>query len=322
MTDNEFSLIARYFAPLAPQADGVVLGIGDDAALLDCPPGRTLVAATDTLVAGVHFPVDMPPAAIGHRALAVNLSDLAAMGATPAWFLLALTLPTADADWLEGFSTGLRDLARAHKLALVGGDTTRGPLTITVTALGHVAPAAALRRAGAQIGDDIYISGHPGAAAAGLRVWQAAVQEAAVLRDTFLYPVPRLALGQALTGLAHAAIDVSDGLCADLAHILTASGVGATLDVEHVPLHPAAVTALGEQTARELALTGGDDYELCFIAPPAAAAQILAAGRKAGCAVTRIGRIEEQSGLRVQLHGKPMAVPQPGYQHFTDGEQT
>lgn len=322
MTDTEFSLIARYFAPLAPQADGVVLGIGDDAALLDCPPGRTLVAATDTLVAGVHFPADTPPAAIGHRALAVNLSDLAAMGATPAWFLLALTIPAVDAHWLDGFSTGLRDLARAHHLALVGGDTTRGPLTITVTALGHVAPAAALRRAGALAGDDVYISGCLGAAATGLRMWQDATPQTAVLRDTFLYPVPRLALGQALTGLAHAAIDVSDGLCADLAHILTASGVGATLDAEHLPLHPAAVSALGEQTARELALTGGDDYELCFTAPPAAAAHVLVAGREAGCAVTRIGRIDKQPGLRVQLHGKPVTVTQPGYQHFTDGEQT
>lgn len=321
MADNEFSLIARYFAPLAPQAGGVVLGIGDDAALLDCPAGHTLVAATDTLVAGVHFPADMPPAAIGHRALAVNLSDLAAMGATPAWFLLALTMPAVDEHWLEGFSTGLRDLARAHQLALVGGDTTRGPLTLTVTALGYVAAGAALHRDGAQNGDDIYISGQPGAAAAGLRLWQNAAPDTDALREFFLYPAPRLALGQQLAGLAHAAIDVSDGLCADLAHVLTASGVGATLDVEHIPLHPAAVSLLGETTARELALSGGDDYELCFTASPAKAERVQAAGRAAGCAVTRIGRIEQQPGLRVQMHGKSVSVRQPGYQHFTDGAQ-
>lgn len=228
---GEFELIAKYFSGADGGRQDVVLGVGDDAALLRVPEGRELVVAADTLVSGVHFPPGTPAAAIGHRALAVNLSDLAAMGATPAWFTLALTLPRAEEMWLEEFSRGLLELARRFDVALVGGDTTSGPLAMTVQAMGHAAPGTAIRRSGARPGDGIYLSATTGDAAAGLAVLQGEIEIAseaarAELIARFLWPEPRVALGAALVGVASAAIDVSDGLLADLQKLLGASQIG------------------------------------------------------------------------------------------------
>jgi thiamine-monophosphate kinase len=271
--------------------------------------------AADTLVAGVHFPEDCPADAVGHRALAVNLSDFAAMGATPAWFTLALTLPRADEAWLAGFSGGLLGLARREGVALIGGDTTAGPLTISVQLLGFVPPGAALRRAGAKPGDLVCVSGTPGDAAAGLASLQNRLEIAdakarAALRERFLHPQPRLALGQELRGVATAAIDISDGLLADLAKLLEASGVGACIELDRLPFSPALRQSCPNEQAREFAMHGGDDYELCFTLPPACAAQLPKWGASA------IGVIEEKPGLRGRLGGNPVSLSIGGYDHF------
>jgi thiamine-monophosphate kinase len=313
---SEFELIARYFdSPdfAVPDAEGVLLGVGDDAALLRLPPGEDLAVSVDTLVAGVHFPSDSSPEQIGHRALAVNLSDLAAMGARPLWFTLALTLPEADEAWLAGFSRGLAALARLYHVALVGGDTTRGPLSITIQVHGSVPAELALRRDGARAGDDVWVSGHPGTAALGLRQLLAGGPRDEAAR-VFLAPVPRIALGLALRGLASAAIDVSDGLLADAGHIAGRSGVAIVLERERLPFSPPLAALADPQDACALALTGGDDYELCFTAPPRHAAAIAGAGADLGLACTRIGRV--LAGQGVSCTGfVPRAA---GYQHFRD----
>lgn len=314
---GEFDIIARHFRS-ARRAD-LRVGIGDDAAVLRPPTDRELAVAVDTIVAGVHFPEATPPAAIGYRALAVNLSDLAAMGADPAWVLLALTLPEEDEIWLEQFAAGFMRLAEASGLALVGGDTTRGPLSVTVTVLGFLPVGRALLRSGARPGDLICVSGMPGAAAAGLR----ALQEdrhgpaAEVLRARFLYPAPRCVLGGQLLGRATAAIDVSDGLAADLGHILEQSGVGARLEAGRLPLAPEAVELFGATAARELALTGGDDYELCFTLPDEQFASLARLARELGLPLTRIGVIEDRPGLRIlDVDGQPLRLARAGYDHF------
>ncbi len=298
----EFELIRRYFSFAAPRPD-VCLGVGDDSALLRPPPGEQLVACCDTLVAGRHFPFGTAAADIAWKALAVNLSDLAAMGAQARWFLLALTLPTAAADWLQDFAGGLRQLADQHAVQLVGGDTTRGPLSVTITALGSVPVGQALCRAAAQVGDDIYVSGYPGEAALALADILAG-GDGAGLRERLDRPQPRLQLGQALRGRAHAAIDISDGLAQDLGHLLSASQVGASLDLDALPWR--------QERPRDLAaiLQGGDDYELCFTWPPE---QALPA---TDVALQRIGRIEARAGLRCWQGGRQVDVPQTGYQHF------
>jgi len=314
MALSEFELIARYFdSPdfALPEAEGVLLGIGDDAAILRLPPGEDLAVSIDTLVAGVHFPADSSPEQIGHRALAVNLSDLAAMGARPLWFTLALTLPEADEAWLAGFSRGLAALARRHHVALVGGDTTRGPLSITIQVHGCVPPGLALRRDGARAGDDVWVSGHPGTAALGLRQLLAggARDEAA---RVFAEPAPRVALGLALRGLASAAIDVSDGLLADAGHIAARSAVAIVLERERLPFSPQLDSLADRDDACALALGGGDDYELCFTAPPRHGAAIAGAAADLGLACTRIGRV--LAGQGVECAG---FVPRAGgYQHF------
>lgn len=310
---SEFELIRRYFTRSA--AGDVLLGVGDDAALLQPPPGEVLAVTVDTLVAGRHFPLDTPPAAIGHKALAVNLSDLAAMGAAPRWFLLALTLPQADEAFLAEFARGLLALADSAGIALVGGDTTRGPLAVSITALGSVPAGQALRRSGARPGDNIYVSGTVGDAGLGLRLAltpeqvRLSPEAAAFVRQRLDRPVPRLALGQALRGLATACLDVSDGLAQDLGHILAASGVGAVLDAACLPLSPA-LRGLPPEEAWRLALSSGDDYELCFTCPPDAVLP------DAGVPVTRIGVVTEDSGLRVRAGGRDFPVPVPGFQHF------
>lgn len=314
MRPTEFELIERYFRG-CDQGPAVVLGVGDDAAVVR-GQGDWAVCM-DTLVAGVHFPVDAPPASVGHKALAVNLSDLAAMGADPSWFQLALTLPEVDEGWLQAFSQGLRELAEACGVALVGGDTTRGPLAITVQAAGTLPQGRMLRRAGAKAGDDVYVSGSLGDAAAGLHLWQQGARESALV-ERLHRPTPRLALGRFLHGIAAAAIDVSDGLAADLGHVLTASGVGAVVDVERLPLSAALREAVPEPEARELALSGGDDYELCFTAPRKQRDEIAALSTYLSLPLTRIGSIEAEPGLRLRAQGRPYTPQRGGYEHFSE----
>jgi thiamine-monophosphate kinase len=322
---GEFELIDRYFRQpaeaLCLRRGDVSLGIGDDAALLSPPPGRQLVAALDTLVEGRHFPAGSPPRSIGHRALAVNLSDLAAMGAEPAWFLLALTLPAADEDFLAAFARGMLDLAAQHDVALVGGDTTAGPLAVSVQALGFVAAGTALRRAGAQPGDLLYVSGTPGDAAAGLRLAMGTPRAALDddqhqwLLDRFHFPEPRLALGRALRGIASACIDVSDGLAADAGKLAAASGCAAVIEVERLPLSAPLRAQAGAAGAAQLALGGGDDYELCFTVPPQRLQQ-LSALVNVKCQITCIGRLEAGAGIAVLEQGRPLTRGFAGFDHF------
>lgn len=314
---SEFSLIDAIRARVAAARGDVVLGIGDDAALLDVPHGLRLVACTDTLVAGVHFPREAAPEDIGWKALAVNLSDLAAMGAEPAWALLALTLPEADARFVERFADGFAALAGAHEVALVGGDTTQGPLSVTVTALGTVPAGAALTRGGARAGDAVFVTGTLGDAAAALRRLQDGKTAPAEWLARLHRPEPRIAAGLALRGIASACIDVSDGLLADLGHVCRASGVGAELDADLLPLSPALASAFDAATCRELALAGGDDYELCFTVPTPRQAGIAEALARAGSRATRIGRVVAGAGVRVaDARGNVLATPRTGWEHF------
>lgn len=316
----EFELIERIRRRIAPRAD-VELGIGDDAALLHCAPGQVLAVATDTLNAGVHFPPGTAPADLGWKALAVNLSDLAAMGAEPSWCTLSLCLPEADPAWLEAFLDGLLALAREHRVALVGGDTTRGPLSVSVTALGAVPAGQALRRDGAKDGDEVWITGRTGEAAGALRQWRDGGARDAALRLRLDRPTPRVGAGLALRGLATACIDVSDGLLADLGHVLRASGVGARLALAQLPVSPALCAAFPDADLRHaLQLGGGDDYELCFTAPPARHGPVEQALARCGLEATCIGRIEPGTGLQVwDAAGRPWAGPAPGWDHFAAG---
>ncbi|MFN2349122.1 MAG: thiamine-phosphate kinase [Thioalkalivibrio sp.] len=314
---SEFDLIRKYFTRPGTRQD-VILGVGDDAALLRVPADQELVVCVDTLVSGVHFPADTPAEAIGHKALAVNLSDLAAMGATPAWATLALTLPEADESWVEAFSTGFHRLASQYALDLVGGDTTRGPLSVTVQVMGLVPRGQAMRRSGARAGEGIYVTGTLGDAALGLRQWAQRSQgdgHTDWLVERLTHPSPRIEAGLALRGQARCAIDLSDGLLSDLGHVLEASGVGATLHLADLPLSEAFTALGGEAPQWSLALSGGDDYELLFTLSEGVA------GLLRTCVptpFTRIGSIEASPGLRVlDAQGQPFTLPEPGYQHFT-----
>jgi len=311
----EFDLIARIRARAAGR-DDVVLGIGDDAALLQPPPGTQLAVSMDTLNAGVHFPPATAPADIGWKSLAVNLSDLAAMGATPAWCTLALSLPTAEAAFVEGFLDGFLALAQRHSVALVGGDTTRGPLSVCVAVHGFVSAGAALRRDGARVGDDIWVTGSLGDAAAALAAMGAGAVSDRALRARLDRPEPRIAAGRALAGLAGACIDVSDGLLADLGHICRASGVGARIALADLPASPA-LSRFGAALRRPWQACGGDDYELCFTAPPTARAAIADALLATQTPATRIGAIIAGEGvLAVDEAGEPWAPARTGYAHF------
>ena len=316
----EFALIDRYFTRPARRAD-TVLGVGDDAALLTVPPGRWLVVTTDTMVAGTHFLTGDDPAALGHKLLAVNLSDLAAMGADPAWFTLALTLPTVESDWLDAFAGGLFALADASGIELIGGDTTRGPLSLTVQALGTVPLALALRRDGAQPGDGVYVSGTLGDAALALALRLEGVLVPTKLAVRLDRPTPRLALGRALRGCASAAIDISDGLIADLGHLCTRSGVGAEVDLAALPRSAAFDAAARGAQDTDKPLCGGDDYELCFTLPAAQETGVTALTAAAGCALTRIGRITAEPGVRCRdAAGRLLTPTRPGFDHFTGAE--
>lgn len=322
---GEFELIDRFFKRPVRRAD---LGVGDDCALLQPAPGMQLALSCDMLVEGRHFLPEVDPAALGHKALAVNLSDLAACGAQPRAFLLALALPRADAAWLAPFARGLLALADAHDCELIGGDTTQGPLNLSITVLGEVPRGQALLRSGARAGDEVYVSGSLGDARLALEALQgrlslpAPVFEAA--RARLERPTPRLALGLALRGLASAAADVSDGLLGDLGHILKASGVGARIEAEAaLPLLAAAAPLaqagcpLGREQQLACVLAGGDDYELVFTAPAAARAAVQAAAQASQTPVTRIGRIEAEPGLRlVDAAGQAMAGRYASFDHF------
>ena len=316
MSAGEFDLIARIHARCKTRPD-VLLGIGDDAALLTPPPGAALAVAMDTLNAGVHFPEATSPADIGWKALAVNLSDLAAMGATPAWCTLSLSLPEADAAWVDAFLDGFLELAAAHDVALVGGDTTRGPLSVCVAAHGFVDAGTAPRRSGACVGDDVWASGTLGDAAGALAQLQAGGTADAPLRARLDRPVPRIALGRALHGIATSCIDVSDGLLADLGHVCIASGVGAEVGLASLPASPALRNAFDGETRRVLQATGGDDYELCFTAPEAMRGEVEQASRESGTTVTRIGRVVADRGVIARDEsGEPWTPPRGGYAHF------
>ena len=322
---GEFDLIQRYFKRPAAAA---MVGIGDDCAILQPRPGRQLAVSSDMLVQGQHFFADVDPKTLGHKALAVNLSDLAACGARPVAFTLALALPAVDEAWLQGFSQGLFALAQQHGCELVGGDTTRGPLTICITVLGEVDPAAggAMLRSGARGDDDVYVSGHLGDARLALDALRGRITlPPDLLAQTRLRlecPTPRVALGLALRGLASAAIDVSDGLLGDLGHVLAASGVGATIDTAaaltllQAKDSPGAAQ-LGADHLLGCVLAGGDDYELLFTAPPSRRAAVAAAAVASSTPVTRIGRIDAASGLRlIDALGQPVANRFASFDHF------
>ena len=316
MGAGEFDLIARIRARVATRAD-VVLGIGDDAALLAPPPGRQLVVTADTLNDGVHFPRGTSPADIGWKALAVNLSDLASMGAEPAWCTLSLSLPQSDPAWIEGFLDGFLDLAGQHDIALVGGDTTRGPLSIAVTAMGLVEPGRALRRDGARVGDEVWVTGTLGDAAGGLALLDR--EPVPALRARLDRPTPRVAAGRALAGIATACVDVSDGLLADLGHVCARSHVAARIDVDALPASAALMEVIGEADRIALQASGGDDYELCFTAPADAGADIGAVSAQLGLRITRIGRIVAGEGVHpVDAKSQPWSSPRRGYDHFAE----
>jgi len=324
---SEFDLIKRYFQRARPPSPGTVLGIGDDCALLAPAPGKQLAVSSDMLVEGRHFFAGADPFQLGHKSLAVNLSDLAAMGARPLGFTLALALPAADPAWLDGFSRGLFALADAHGCELIGGDTTKGPLNICITIFGELAPGQALRRDAARAGDDIWISGTLGDARLAL-AWRLSepVLDAALDHDMRAQaaarlhaPTPRVALGRLLAegGLAHAALDISDGLVGDLAHILAASRVGARLDVDALPAGPV-LARQPPNLRRRFAAAGGDDYELCFTAPAANREAVVAAGVQSATAVTRVGQIEAEPGLRlVDGAGAALDLRLQGWDHFS-----
>lgn len=321
---GEFDLISRYFRRGAAPDDvqqGVILGIGDDAALLRLPEGSDLAAAVDTLVAGRHFPMATSAHSVGHRALAVNLSDMAAMGAMPAWATLALTMPSADAAWLQGFSDGFLQLAREHGVTLVGGDTTRGPLTVSVQILGSVPRGAALRRDGAKAGDVLAVSGPLGDSGAGLKFATCAprdVDRGAVdaLIRRFDYPTPRVQLGLAARHIASAAMDISDGLVGDLPKLAAASGLHAHVHVEQLPLSTALRAAASESEAREWALAAGDDYELLLAASPAMYPKLEAAASRLNLTLQIIGELSSGSGVSWSLRGAPYTPAAAGYDHF------
>jgi thiamine-monophosphate kinase len=311
----EFELIERIRARASTRPD-VVLGIGDDGAVVDPPAGQQLVLVVDTLVSGIHFPAGTQAADIGWKALAVNLSDLAAMGAEPAWALLALTLPRDDTPWLENFLDGFLELAALHRVALVGGDTTRGPLAVSVQLTGFISPGKALKRSGARVDDRLWVTGTLGDAAAGLDLWRQRVQNRPGMRALFerLHrPTPRVAAGIALRGHAHAAIDISDGLLADLGHLCQAGAVGAEVLADRLPVS-AALAGLPASRRQAWQLAGGDDYELLFTLPADLEAGPLMPDE---LAVTEIGRIVAEPGVRVlDAKGRAMRIDRAGYRHF------
>jgi len=317
---TEFELIRTFFGHQDVVRPDVVAGIGDDAALLQPPAGQQLAVTSDLLVSGVHFLPDADPYSLGHKALAVNLSDLAAMGAEPAWFMLNIALPKADANWLQHFSRGMFELAREHNVQLVGGDTSRGPLAIAIEAHGFVPPGQALRRSGAKAGDRIYVTGTLGDAALALRHRLGGIRlperDLAAVVDRLDRPTPRVREGMMLRGIAHSAIDISDGLLADLGHILEMSRVGARIRLDKIPVSPVCRTHVHE-TGWDMVLASGDDYELCFTVPEK---HVVALEKlQPACGFHPIGVIEAEPGLHIiNESGKPYQPRQSGHDHFAE----
>ena len=317
---SEFDLIRTFFADIGPRRADVALGVGDDCALLAIPEGQCLAVSIDTLSAGIHFFPDCAPEAIGHKALAVGLSDLAAMGAAPAWATLALTLPSADEDWIRLFTAGFAALSNAHGIRLVGGDTTHGPLSVTVQVHGHVPVGAAVRRDGARPGDLVCVSGTLGDAGLALRGLLAGEAVDSALRRRLEYPTPRVELGLRLRGLATAMIDLSDGLAGDLGHLLAASGVGAELDLARLPLSPPVAEVVARTGDWSLPLSSGDDYELCFCLPAEHAREVWELGAGLDCPIRTVGRMRAKAGLTCRLpDGGLFATDGGGYDHFAAG---
>lgn len=318
---DEFALIRRYFTRRCDDPN-VLLGIGDDGAVVRPDAGRELVIVIDTLVEGVHFPADMVAEDIGYRAVAVNLSDIAAMAARPRWMTLALTLTRADDVWLEGFAAGLFAAAREFSLELIGGDTTRGAQTVvSVQITGDVRAGMALRRSGAAAGDGIYVTGTPGDAAAGLDLWQSGAgddEDRQYLRRRFLRPSPRVTFAAALAAHASAAIDVSDGLFGDVGKLLAASAVGGTIELDRLPLSRQLVAVCGKESASQFALDGGDDYEIAFTSAAARESAIVALAEKTALQVTRIGTVTDGNALHCTQAGQPVPHRHAGYRHFAD----
>jgi thiamine-monophosphate kinase len=304
---DEFDLIRRYF-DRDDEMPGVVTGVGDDGAVLIPNPAKQQIQVIDTLVEDVHFPPDTTPADIAYRAVAVNLSDIAAMGAVPRWMTLALTLSDSSEQWVAAFSSGLFDAADKYKVALVGGDTTSGPIvTVTVTITGEVETGAALLRSGAKAGDGIFVTGTLGDAAAGLDLLQRGEPDE-FLVQRFLRPTPRITTGRALVGKANSAIDISDGFVGDLKKLLTASGVGGEIDIDNLPLSESLRERFTPDEQQQLALCGGDDYELCFTAAREAVTDIPG--------ITAIGSVHESTGLICRRNGDIVEVDDSGYRHF------
>jgi len=323
MSFSEFELIQQFFLNCGAKRTDVALGIGDDCALLSVPAGKALVVSIDTLVEAVHFYPNTDPELLGHKALAVNLSDLAAMGAEPAWVTLALTLPRADPEWLAAFSRGFATLAMAHGVQLIGGDTTRGPLNISVQAHGFVEAGCALRRDAAQIGDLIYVTGTLGDAGLALRAAEGALVPADALpylRSRLESPTPRLLEGMALVGIANAAIDISDGLISDLGHICENSGLGACLSLANLPCSPVVQAYVQKHEDWSLPLSSGDDYELCITVPSVYRSKVEALGAEFDSGLTCIGIIESESGIRcLSSDGQEFKQISQGYEHFPSG---
>lgn len=317
MSRDEFQTIRHFFTERTEDPD-VKLGIGDDAAIVNA--SGPLAVATDTMVDGVHFPKGTAADIVGYRAAAINLSDMAAMGARPRWCTLALTIPDADEAWLEGFSTGFFTIARSHGMSLIGGDLTRGPLSVTLHVIGDFGGQAELTRSGGNVGDEIFVTGSLGDAAAGL----ALIEEGAAdegddhrsLAERFHRPTPRVAAGRSLAQLATAAIDVSDGLLADLGHVCDASNCGAVIDVERLPLSAELLSLFPPQSAQAYALSGGDDYELCFTAPAAKARAIEGGLEVLGTSVHRIGELVAGAGVECLRGGIVFVPAYSGHKHF------
>jgi len=316
MSLNEFDIINRFFSDLTDSRSDTITTIGDDCALLKPPPGKLLAVSTDTLVAGEHFFEEVPPETIGHKSLAVNLSDLAAMGATPAWASLALTLPEVDEGWLASFAQGFGKLAKQHQLELVGGDLTKGSLSITITIHGFVEPDSVMRRAGAALGDLVCVTGKLGAAALALKYIKASESVDGELLTALQVPEPRVGAGQAIAKIATACIDISDGLMADLGHICQASGCGAQLELAKLPVNDQVLKEINKTSAWELVLSGGDDYELCFTLNPKDMEELEKISRRFQLDLTVIGKITAAKGVVCLQNGQPVDITATGYMHF------
>jgi len=320
MACGEFELIERFFKNRQQQRTDVVLPIGDDCALLAPQADQLLAVSTDTLVSGVHFFPDIPAHALGYKSLAINLSDLAAMGATPRWVSLAITLPSVDETWLEGFSAGFFEAADYFNIQLIGGDVTKGPLSLTLTVQGQVAKGQQLTRSGANVGDWICVTGHLGDSALGLKSLAGSVELSPSDHDKLLkkhyYPTPRLLAGHALRGVATAAIDISDGLAADVGHIAKASGYKAVIDIDSIPLSDALLANTEQEQGIKLGLGGGEDYELCFTVPPSALGSLDTLLAHTGASVHCVGQIHNGSGVEFVKNNKPVTVDIKGFSHF------